>query len=62
MRDTAGAKILATLKETIVLDDPEAMCWAVLLGLGVALIAAPHPLPHLESVRSCDCYHRVRGC
>jgi DNA-binding transcriptional LysR family regulator len=48
MRNAAGAEIPATLKETIVLDDPEAMCRAALLGLGVTLIAVPHALPHLE--------------
>ena len=48
MRDATGAEIPATLKETIVLDDPEAMCRAALLGLGVTLIALPHALPHLE--------------
>ena len=37
------------LKETIAFDDPEAMCRAALLGLGVTLIAVPHALPHLES-------------
>ena len=48
MRNAAGAEVAATLKETIVLDDPEAMCRAALLGLGVTLIAVPHALPHLE--------------
>lgn len=48
MRNAAGAEIAAALKETIVLDDPEAMCRAALLGLGVTLIAVPHALPHLE--------------
>lgn len=48
MRNAAGMEILATLKETIVFDDPEAMCRAALLGLGVTLIAVPHALPHLE--------------
>jgi len=48
MRNAAGAEIPATLKETIVLDDPEAMCRAALLGLGVTLIAVPHALPQLE--------------
>ena len=48
MRNAAGAEVLATLKETVVLDDPEAMCRAALLGLGVTLIAVPHALPHLE--------------
>src|ERR687894_2207532 len=49
MRNAAGAEIPATLKPTIVLDDPEANCRAALLGLGVALIAVPHALAHLES-------------
>jgi DNA-binding transcriptional LysR family regulator len=48
MRNAAGAEVAATLKETIVLDDPKAMCRAALLGLGVTLIAVPHALPHLE--------------
>ena len=49
MRDAAGEEMAATLKETLVFDDPEAMCRAALLGLGVTLIAIPHALPHLES-------------
>lgn len=48
MRNAAGTETPVTLKETIVLDDPEAMCRAALLGLGVTLIAVPHALPHLE--------------
>ena len=48
MRNVAGAEMAVTLKQTIVLDDPEAMCRAALLGLGVSLIAVPHALPHLE--------------
>ena len=51
MRDAFGAEMPATQKETIVFDDPEAMCHAALLGLGVMLIAVPHALPHLESGR-----------
>ena len=49
MRDATGLEVAATLKETLVFDDPEAMCRAALLGLGVTLIAVPHALPHLES-------------
>lgn len=49
MRNAAGTEIAVMLKETLVLDDPEAMCRAALLGLGVTLIAVPHALPHLES-------------
>jgi DNA-binding transcriptional LysR family regulator len=48
MRNAAGAEMPATLGERIVLSDPEAMCRAALLGLGVALVAVPHALPHLE--------------
>jgi DNA-binding transcriptional LysR family regulator len=48
MRNADGAEVTATLKETITLDDPEAVCRAALLGLGVTLIAVPHALPHLE--------------
>jgi hypothetical protein len=49
MRDIAGAEKVAPLKESVVFDDPEAMCRAALLGLGVTLIAVPHALPYLES-------------
>jgi DNA-binding transcriptional LysR family regulator len=49
MRDVAGAEMAAAIKETVVFDDPEAICRAALLGLGVTLIAVPHALPHLES-------------
>jgi DNA-binding transcriptional LysR family regulator len=49
MRDTAGTEIPVKLKESIVLDDPEATCRAALLGLGVTLNAVCHVLPHLES-------------
>jgi DNA-binding transcriptional LysR family regulator len=49
MRNAAGAEMAAPLKETIVLDDPEAICRAALLGLGATLIAVPHVLTHLDS-------------
>lgn len=49
MRDAAGAEMVVRLKETAVFNDPEAMCRAALLGLGVTLMAVPHALPHLES-------------
>jgi DNA-binding transcriptional LysR family regulator len=48
MRNAAGAEVPVKLKETIVVDDPEATCRAALLGLGVTLIAVCHALPHLE--------------
>ena len=49
MRNAAGDEMAAPLKDTIVFDDPEAMCRAAVLGLGVTLIAVAHALPHLES-------------
>jgi DNA-binding transcriptional LysR family regulator len=48
MRNAAGTEIPVKLKETIILDDPEATCRAALLGLGVTLLAVCHALPHLE--------------
>jgi DNA-binding transcriptional LysR family regulator len=48
MRNVSGAGMPAPIKPSIVFDDPEAMCRAALLGLGVTLIAVPHALPHLE--------------
>jgi DNA-binding transcriptional LysR family regulator len=49
MRDAAGAEMPAMLAETIVFNDPAAMREAALLGLGVALLAVPDVLPHLDS-------------
>ncbi len=49
MRNAHGAEMPAVPRETIVLNDPVAMCRAALLGLGVTLIAVPDALPHLES-------------
>lgn len=49
MRDRAGAQAPVELQPRIVLGDPDALCRAALLGLGVALVAMPHALPHLES-------------
>lgn len=48
MRDVEGTEIPALQPETIALNDPAAMCKAALLGLGVALLAVPDALPHLE--------------
>src|SRR5204862_6915070 len=49
MRNAAGDEMAVPQKTTIAFDDPEAMCRAALLGLGVTLIAVPHALPHLET-------------
>jgi DNA-binding transcriptional LysR family regulator len=49
MRNAAGEQMAVPLKETVAFDDPEAMCHAAVLGLGVAQIAMAHALRHLES-------------
>ena len=49
MRNVHGKEMPARIKESVVFDDPEAMCRAAVLGVGVTLIAVPHALPHLES-------------
>ncbi len=47
--DAAGDEMEVPQQATLAFDDPEAMCRAALLGLGVTLIAVPHALPHLET-------------
>lgn len=42
MRNAAGDQMEVPQQATLAFDDPEAMCRAALLGLGVALIAVPH--------------------
>jgi len=49
MRNAAGDEMTVPLKATIAFDDPEAMCQAAVLGMGVAQIVMAHALRHLES-------------
>ncbi|MBP1873785.1 DNA-binding transcriptional LysR family regulator [Ensifer adhaerens] len=49
MRNVSGDEMSATPRETLVVNDPTAMCRAALIGLGVTLIAVPDVLGHLES-------------
>lgn len=51
LRNVAGQEVAAQTNDTLLMNDPEAMCRSALLGLGVALVAVPHALPHLESGR-----------
>ena len=39
------------MEPSFVLSDPEAVCRAAVMGLGVALVAMPHALTHLENRR-----------
>lgn len=49
MRNADGVEIQAAPYERIVLSDPDAMSRAAVMGLGVAFLAVPDALPHLES-------------
>jgi DNA-binding transcriptional LysR family regulator len=49
MRHRHGAEAMLEQKARIVANDPEALCRVALMGLGVALIAVPYVLPHLQS-------------
>ena len=48
MRNRKGVEALLEQKARIVANDPEALCRIALRGLGVALIAVPFVLRHLE--------------
>jgi DNA-binding transcriptional LysR family regulator len=49
LRNRAGDEVEVELQPRAVLDDPEAVCRAALGGLGIALLAMPHALRHLEA-------------
>lgn len=49
MRDHAGTEVVVEQKTRIVANDPEAICRIALMGMGVALIAVPFVVQHLES-------------
>ena len=49
MRDAEGREQTALTRETIILSDPAPMCQAAILGMGIAMLAVPDVLPHLDS-------------
>jgi DNA-binding transcriptional LysR family regulator len=49
MRNREGVEAVLEQKTRVVADDPEALCQIALMGLGVASIAMPYVLRHLES-------------
>jgi DNA-binding transcriptional LysR family regulator len=49
MRNAKEAEMPAELKPRMVVNDPDAVCRSVLMGLGIGLIAMPNVLPHLQS-------------
>lgn len=49
LRNAAGDVATADLRPRIIFDDPEAICQAALMGLGVALLPMPFAVPWLQS-------------
>jgi DNA-binding transcriptional LysR family regulator len=49
MRNRQGVEATLEHKARVVADDPEAICRAALMGLGVAMIAVPYVERHLEN-------------
>lgn len=49
LRNAAGEEALAEFRTVAAFDDPDAMAQAACMGLGVALLPAPHAAPLLES-------------
>lgn len=49
LRTKSGREAELTKSPHLAFNDPEAITQAVLLGMGVALVAMPHAVPHLES-------------
>lgn len=49
MRNHAGVEMTAKQQAVMLVNDPDALSRAVVLGLGVGLIPVPHAAPHLES-------------
>lgn len=49
MRDAQGREERALLNETIVMSDAAPMAQAAIAGLGIALLAVPDVLQHVES-------------
>lgn len=48
MRTANGAQTPLALQPRTVVNDPDALCHCTLLGMGVALLAMPDVLQHLE--------------
>lgn len=49
MRNSAGMEVTAKQQAIMLVNDPDALSCAVVLGLGVGLIPFPHAAPHLAS-------------
>jgi len=49
LKSKEGQELVASVRPSIVMDDPEAMARAAATGIGIALLPLPHALPLLES-------------
>jgi len=49
LTNRAGEQATVDMRARVILSDPEAICRAAVMGLGIAFVATPHALPHLES-------------
>ncbi|BBL24248.1 MULTISPECIES: LysR family transcriptional regulator [Comamonas] len=49
LKSKEGQELVASVRPSIVMDDPEAMARAAATGMGIALLPLPHALPLLES-------------
>ncbi|MYM65396.1 LysR family transcriptional regulator [Pseudoduganella sp. FT55W] len=48
MRNRRGTEMPAELRPALLVNDPDAICAAALMGMGVALLAMPDVIDHLE--------------
>lgn len=48
MRNRKGMELAAELRPTLLVNDPDALCAAALMGMGVALLALPDVVEHIE--------------
>jgi DNA-binding transcriptional LysR family regulator len=51
LKTIAGEQVTIEVRPRIILNDPEALCYAAIASLGIAHVPMPHALQHLESGR-----------
>jgi DNA-binding transcriptional LysR family regulator len=49
MRNKSGLEVTAKQQAVMLVNDPDALCRAVVLGLGIGLIPVSHAASHLEN-------------
>lgn len=49
MRNAVGGEMVAVEKPIMLVNDPDAICRATLLGIGIGMVSVPHARPHLAS-------------